>query len=122
MADTLTRKIIGAAIEVHRHLGPGLLESIYEEALCIEFELRNIAYTRQKPIDVTYKGHSIKGQRLDLLVEDEVVVELKAVNHPQMDLIMAQVLSYLHAAKLKRGLIINFNAKKLVDGVKRVSA
>ena len=122
MADPLTEKIIGAAIEVHRHLGPGLLESIYEEALCIEFDLRGIPYARQVAVDVIYKGHNIKGQRLDLLVENQVVLELKAVNHPQMDLILAQVLSYLHASNLKRGLIINFNVHRLVDGVKRVSA
>jgi len=122
MADPLTEKIIGAAIEVHRHLGAGLLESIYEEALCIEFDLRGIQYARQVEVDVIYKDHILKGQRLDLLVENEVVVELKAVTHPNMDLIMAQVLSYLYAAKLQRGLIINFNVPRLVDGVKRVSA
>lgn len=122
MADPLTEKIIGAAIEVHRHLGAGLLESIYEEALCIEFDLRGIAYARQFEVDVVYKGRVLKGQRIDLLVENDVVVELKAVTHPNMDLIMAQVLSYLYAAKVKRGLIINFNVPRLVDGVKRVSA
>ncbi len=122
MADALTEKIIGAAIEVHRHLGAGLLESIYEEAFCIEFDLRGISYARQVDVDVVYKGHVLKGQRIDLLVENEVVLELKAVTHPNMDLIMAQVLSYLYAAKIKRGLIINFNVPRLVDGVKRVSA
>ena len=122
MADPLTEKIIGAAIEVHRHLGPGLLESIYEDALCVEFDLRGISYARQFEVDVVYKDHILKGQRLDLLVENEVVVELKAITHPNMDLIMAQVLSYLYAAKLQRGLIINFNVPRLVDGVKRVSA
>ena len=122
MADPLTEKIIGAAIEVHRHLGPGLLESIYEDALCVEFDLRGISYARKFEVDVVYKDHILKGQRLDLLVENEVVVELKAVTRPNMDLIMAQVLSYLYAAKLQRGLIINFNVPRLVDGVKRVSA
>ncbi len=122
MADPLTEKIIGAAIEVHRHLGAGLLESIYEEALCIEFDLRGISYARQVPVDVVYKDHVLKGQRLDLLVEDEVVLELKAITHPQTDLIMAQILSYLYAANLSRGLIINFSVKRLVDGITRVSA
>ena len=97
-------------------------ESIYEEALCVEFDLRGIQYARQAEVDVVYKDHIIKGQRVDLLVENEVVVELKAITHPNMDLIMAQVLSYLYAAKLQRGLIINFNVPRLVDGVKRVSA
>jgi GxxExxY protein len=79
MADPLTKRIIGAAIEVHRELGPGLLESIYEEARCHEFEYQGINYKRQVPVDVQYKGKAIKGLKLDLLVEDEVVVELKAV-------------------------------------------
>ncbi len=120
MADDLTEKIIGAAIEVHRELGPGLLESIYEEALCYEFELLGIKYKRQVPVDVVYKGKVIKGQRIDLLVEDEVVVENKSVSKlPEVS--MAQTLSLLTATKLKRGLIINFGEKRLIDGVKRVS-
>jgi GxxExxY protein len=118
--DELTEKIIGAAIEVHRILGPGLLESIYEEALTIELELRSIPFQRQVEIDVQYKGHTIKGQRLDLLVEGQVVVELKSVtNLPEVA--MAQVLSYLKASGLKRGLLLNFGAPKLIDGIKRVS-
>jgi GxxExxY protein len=75
--DELTEKIIGAAIEVHRVLGPGLLESIYEEALAIELELRGIPFQRQVETDVHYKGHVIKGQRLDIVVAGQVVVELK---------------------------------------------
>ncbi len=118
--DELTEKIIGAAIEVHRILGPGLLESIYEEALAIELELRGIPFQRQVEIDVRYKGHTIKGQHLDLLVEGQAVVELKSVtNLPEVA--MAQVLSYLKAAGLKRGLLINFGNPKLIDGVKRIS-
>ncbi|RKY07291.1 MAG: GxxExxY protein [Planctomycetota bacterium] len=120
MADLLTEKIIGAAIEVHRELGPGLLESIYEEALCHEFELQGIQYQRQVPTDIVYKGREIKGLKLDLLVEDEVVVELKAVATPQ-NIVLAQTISYLKATNLKRGLIINFSEKRMVDGVKRVS-
>jgi GxxExxY protein len=80
MQDELTEKIIGAAIEVHRELGPGLLESIYEEALCYEFELQGIKYQRQAPADIIYKGKVIKGQKIDLLVEDEVVVEIKSLS------------------------------------------
>jgi GxxExxY protein len=120
MGDALTEKIIGAAVEVHRTLGPGLLESIYEEALCVEFELRNIPFQRQVDVDVDYKGHTIKGQRIDLLVGSEVVLELKAVA-ALPDLATAQALSYLKATGLKRALVINFGASRLVDGVKRVS-
>ena len=116
--DPLTEKIIGAAIEVHRHLGPGLLESIYEEALCIELGLRGVAIQRQVEVDVLYKGRVIKGQRIDLLVEDQVVVELKAVSQLPA-VVSAQVLSYLHATHLKRGLLLNFGKARLVDGVKR---
>ena len=116
--DPLTEKNIGAAIEVHRHLGPGLLESIYEEALSIEFDLRNIPCQRQVDVDVTYKGHTIKGQRIDLLVDGQVVVELKAVARLP-EVAQAQVLSYLKATRLKRALLINFGVPRLVDGVKR---
>lgn len=120
MEDKITESIIGAAIEVHRHLGCGLLESIYEEALCQEFDLRAIPYKRQIPIDITYKGVKIQGFKLDLLVEDQVVVELKAVQLPPK-LALAQTVSYLKATGLKRGLIINFGEKRLINGVARVS-
>ncbi len=120
MPDELTEKIIGAAIEVHRDLGPGLLESIYEEALCYEFELQRIKYQRQVPSDIIYKGKIIKGQKIDLLVEDEVVVELKSLSKlPEVAL--AQTLSYLKATNLRRGLVINFGEKRLIDGIKRVA-
>jgi len=92
--DSLTESIIGAAIEVHRTLGSGLLESIYEEVLCVELGLRDIPFGRQVNVDVHYKGHVIKGQRLDILVNDEVIVELKAVEKLS-DFAMAQLLSYL---------------------------
>ena len=120
MSDELTDKIIGAAIEVHRILGPGLLESIYEEALCIEMQLRGLTVERQKELDVIYKGHTIKGLRIDLLVEGTVIVELKSVSKLP-DVATAQVLSYLKATGLKRALLINFGLSKLVDGVKRLS-
>ncbi|MCD6393490.1 MAG: GxxExxY protein [Planctomycetes bacterium] len=118
--DDITERIIGAAIEVHRELGQGLLESIYEEALCHEFNLQGIKYQRQVPVGITYKGKVIKGQRLDLLVADEVVVELKAQENPP-GVVISQTISYLKATSLKRGLIINFSRNRLVDGVKRVS-
>jgi GxxExxY protein len=120
MADELTERIIGAAIEVHKELGPGLLESIYEEALCHEFGLQGIKYQRQVPADIVYKGLEIKGFKLDLLVEKQVVVELKAVQMPPR-VALSQTISYLKATKLKRGLIINFGQQRLVDGITRVS-
>jgi len=118
--DELTEKIIGAAIEIHSILGPGLLESIYEEALCCEFDLRSIKYQKQVECDIVYKGHTIKGQKLDLLVENEVVIEVKSLSK-MPEVALAQTLSYLKATNLKRGLIINFGEKRLVDGIKRVS-
>lgn len=120
MGDALTEKIIAAAIEVHRHLGPGLLESIYEQALCHELELREISYQQQPEVSVHYKGKAIKGQRIDLLVESQVVVELKAVRELP-DVATAQTLSYLKATGLNRALLINFSGKTLVEGVKRIS-
>jgi GxxExxY protein len=120
MADELTEKIIGAAIEVHRELGPGLLESIYEVALCYELDLQGIKYKRQVPADIIYKGKVIKGQKIDLLVEDEAVVEIKSLSK-MPEVALAQTLSYLKATNLKRGLIVNFGEKRLIDGVKRVA-
>ena len=120
MSDALTEKIIGAAIEVHRHLGPGLLESIYEEALYHELNLRGLKAVRQLAVDVRYKGIIIKGQRLDLLVESEVVVEIKSVRELP-EVAMAQTLSYLKATGLKRALLINFGERTLVEGIKRIS-
>jgi GxxExxY protein len=120
MGDRITESIIGAAIEVHKELGPGLLESIYEEALCYEFNLQRIQYKRQVPADIKYKELIIQGFKLDLVVENEVVVELKAVQLPPK-LALAQTISYLKATGLKRGLIINFGETRLVDGITRVS-
>jgi GxxExxY protein len=120
MPDPLTEKIIGAAIEVHKALGPGLLESIYEEALCFELELRGIQFMRQVGVDVVYKGRIIKGQRIDIIVENEVVIEIKSLSRLPA-VVMAQILSYLKATGLKTGLIINFGEKRLVDGITRVS-
>ena len=118
--DDLTGQIIGAAIEVHRELGVGLLECVYEAALCHELDLRGIAYQRQVAVDISYKGVVIKGQRLDLLVNGEVIVELKAqLKLPEFA--QAQLISYLKSTGLKRGLLINFAEPKLVNGVKRFS-
>jgi GxxExxY protein len=96
------------------------LESIYEEALCLELRLREIAFQRQVEIGVDYKGHIIKGQRIDLLVAGEVIVEIKAVAHLP-EVAVAQTLSYLKATGLERALAINFGERKLVNGIKRIS-
>ncbi len=120
MSDKLTELIIASAIEVHRILGPGLLESIYEEALCYELSLRGILYERQKEVNVIYKDKIIKGQRIDLIVNGEVVAEIKSVRKLE-DVFIAQVLSYLKSTGLKRALLINFGGSKLVDGIKRIS-
>jgi len=120
MSDELTERILGAAIEVHSILGPGLLENICEEALCHEFSLRGIPFERQLPVDVVYKGHVIAGQRLDLVVDGQVIVELKS-RSVLPDVAMAQVLSYLRATGLKRALLVNFGERRLIDGVKRIS-
>jgi GxxExxY protein len=117
--EEATHKIIGAAIEVHRHIGPGYLESIYEEALCREFDLQGLQYQRQVSAEVNYKGQLIAGQRLDLVVDPGVVVELKAIKSFD-DIHTAQVLSYLKTLDLRLGLLINFNVEVLKLGVKRV--
>mgnify|MGYP003595419660 FL=1 len=117
--DPVKEAIIGAAIEVHRVWGPGLLESVYEEALCHELTLRAIRFERQKEVDVVYKDIVIKNQRLDLLADGQVVVELKSTesDHP---VYKAQILSYLKASGLKRGLILNFGKKTMLEGITRV--
>jgi len=120
MSDKQTEQIISAAIEVHKELGPGLLESIYEEALCHELGLRGITFERQKEVDVIYKNVKIKGQRLDLLVSGEVIVEIKSVRRLE-DVFSAQVLSYLRTTGLNRALLLNFGESRLVDGIKRFS-
>jgi GxxExxY protein len=118
--DPLTREIIGAAIDVHRFFGPGLLESIYEKALTHELQLRQVAVASQQPVPVRYKGKALEDFRLDLLVAGEVIVELKTVD-ALLPIHTAQLLTYLKLTGLKRGLLINFNVERLVDGIKRVS-
>lgn len=115
-----TEALIGAAIEVHKHLGPGLLESAYEECLCHELSLRNIPFKRQIPLPVFYKGKKLDcGYRIDLLVNDEVVVELKSVESIS-PIHEAQALTYMRLGDWKVGLILNFNTPILVKGVKRL--
>jgi GxxExxY protein len=116
--DKLTERIIGCAIEVHKVLGPGLLESAYEEAICIELSDSGLKSQRQLSIPAFYKGRAVGDYRLDLLVEDTVIVELKSVERfdPVFE---AQVLTYLRITGKKIGLLINFNSRLLTQGVKR---
>jgi GxxExxY protein len=118
--DELARQVIGAAIEVHRILGPGFLESVYEEALAIEFDLRGIPYERQKPMILEFKGKIVGDSRLDFLVGGALVIELKAIEaiHP---IYPAKVLHYLKMCNLQLGLIINFHVVLLKDGIKRIA-
>lgn len=117
--DPLTYKIIGAAIEVHRVLGPGLLEELYEDAFCIELAERKLRYERQKHVDVVYKGREIGDMYADIVVENAVIVELKSVKTLD-DIHIAQLLTYLNLMKMKKGLLINFNVRILREGIKRV--
>jgi GxxExxY protein len=111
--DRLAHDVIGAALEVHRTLGPGFLEAIYEEALCVELSLRRIPFARQVPIGVDYKGTLVGQARMDLLVDGRLVVELKAIECIA-PIHVAQVLSYLKAARLRLGLLITFEVASSV--------
>jgi GxxExxY protein len=118
--DWLSNQLIGAAIEVHKHLGPGLLESAYEECLAHELSLRNLVYERQQPLPVCYKGVLLdSGYRLDLVLEGLVIVELKSVDELAA-IHEAQLLTYLKLSGCKLGLLINFNVTLLKDGLKRL--
>ena len=117
--NQMTQTIIGCAIEVHRHLGPGLLESAYEVALCRELDLQRVAYQRQKPLPLTYKGITLPvSYRLDLLVDEAVVVEVKAVEH-LLPIHEAQLLTYLKLGGYQVGLLLSFNVSQLRDGIVR---
>jgi GxxExxY protein len=117
--NEITHEIIGAAIEAHKHLGPGLLESAYEECLAHELQLRKLRVERQKPVPVVYKETNLEsGYRLDLLVEGRVVVELKSVDGSG-PIHEAIILTYLRMSGHKLGLLINFNVNVLKDGVRR---
>jgi len=121
-ADPLTSNIIGAAIEVHRSLGPGLLESAYQTCLLYELRLRRLKVECQKPLPVFYKDVMLDcGYRLDLVVENQVVVEIKSVS-AVVGVHEAQLLSYLKLGEYRVGLLINFNVKILKDGIRRMRA
>ena len=121
MKNDLTEKIIGAALEVHSHLGPGLLESTYEACLAHELKLRNIPFERQKSFQLNYKGEMLNEiGRIDFIIKNEVVIELKSVeafSHVHV----AQLLTYLRLTDTRIGLLINFNVPLLKHGIKRVT-
>ena len=119
MTDELATKVIGAAIEVHRHLGPGYLESVYEEAMGIEFAKTGITFERQKEISVSYKGCELGKHRLDFLVGGMLVVDLKTVEE-LAGIHKAQVISYLKTTGFQLGLLINFNVPVLKSGIQRI--
>ena len=120
MEDEITEQIIGAAIEVHKHWGPGLYEEIYEKSMYVELRLRNLAFENQKFLPLIYKGERIGDDlRLDLVVQSKVVVELKAV--AKLEAIHeAQLLTYMKLIKCRVGLLINFNVPILKQGIKRM--
>lgn len=117
--NQITEQIIGAAIEVHRALGPGLLETAYEQFMCRELDLRGIPFRRQCAVPAEYKGLRLDcGYKLDLLVADTVVVEIKAVDG-LLPIHEAQLMTYLRLGGWKIGLLINFNERRLTDGIRR---
>lgn len=118
--NRLSGIVLDASIEVHKQLGPGLLESVYEACLCKELDLRNINYKRQLSLPVNYKGFEINlDYRIDILVDNEIIVELKAAE-TLLPVHHAQLLTYLKLTDKRLGLLINFNVPRLVDGFKRV--
>jgi GxxExxY protein len=119
--NNLTGEVIAAAIEVHKILGPGLLESTYEECLCREFGLRKISFERQKELPIEYQGLRLDcGYRLDIIVESRLILELKACES-LLPIHQAQLLTYLKLTGMKVGLLINFNVPILKTGIKRIS-
>jgi GxxExxY protein len=118
--DVLTDRIIGFAIEVHRHLGPGLLESAYEECLCFELNQIGIDFKRQVPLPVVYKSVRLDcGYRIDIVVEGRLILELKAIER-LMAIHEAQVLTYMRLSGIHTGLLLNFNTPVLKDGIRRL--
>jgi GxxExxY protein len=118
--DLLTEKIIGFAIEVHRQLGPGLLESAYEECLCYELEQSGLRFRRQVPLPIVYKSIRLDcGYRIDVVVEEQAILELKTVER-LMPIHEAQLLTYMKLSGMRTGLLLNFNSAVLKDGVRRM--
>jgi len=118
--DELSNRVIGCALEVHRHLGPGLLESAYEQCLAHEMKLNGMSFRIQHPLPVEYKGIRLDcGYRIDLLVENKLIVELKSVEKI-LPIHQAQLLTYMKLAEIRIGLLINFNVQYLKSGIKRM--
>ena len=118
--NELSSKVIGAAIEVHKHLGPGLLESAYEECLCMELDLRGVSYQRQKPLPIIYKDKKLDcGYRLDVVPEKQMILELKSCEKIE-PIHKAQLLTYLKLLDIRLGLLLNFNVTMMKDGIVRV--
>ena len=118
--NNLSSQLIGAAIEVHRHIGPGLLESTYEACLCRELELQGLSYERQKPLPVKYKGRTLDcGYRLDIIAENKIILELKACQKIE-PIHKAQLLTYLKLNNLSLGLLLNFNVPIMREGIVRI--
>ncbi len=117
--EAISHAVIGCAVEVHRVLGPGLLESLYEEALSHELTIAGLSARRQVEVDVEYKGIVLRGQRLDLVVDGCVVVELKAISQ-LAEIHSAQLLSYLRAANMPLGLLFNFNTVRVTESMRRI--
>lgn len=116
-----TDAVIGALIEVHRHLGPGLMESAYEACLCAELAERGLRFERQRPVPINYKGvHLDAGYRLDVVVGDRILLELKAVER-LLPIHEAQVITYLRLSRLSVGLLVNFNVTALRNGLRRLT-
>lgn len=118
--DPLTREIIGAAIDVHITLGQGLWEGLYEDAMCIELEERNLRFVRQQHVDVMYRGRNIGDLYADIVVENEVILELKSVESLNKAH-FAQLMTYMKLMSMSTGLLINFTVDKLTKGIKRVA-
>ena len=121
--NVISQHVLDCAIEVHKYLGgPGLLESVYEEALAWELANRGLKVARQAPVQVIYKGNKLSAPlRLDLLIGDKVIVECKATSSPNYDLFKAQTMTYLRLSKLKLGLVINFGERRIIKGYRRVA-
>ena len=117
--ESIAAQTIGTAIQVHRVLGPGFRESIYHAALCIELQARGLQFEREVPVAVHYRGVAIPGQRIDVIVESCVVVELKASSKSDIAY-DAQLISYLRTTGLRLGLLLNFNGPTLKDGIRRI--
>ena len=119
--NEITYEIRGAIYDVYKELGPGLLESVYEEALCYELEKRGLAVERQKPVPILYKGHVLNTElRLDILVEDQIIIELKSVEEMKK-VFSKQLLTYLRLMNKEIGILVNFNTDNILNSITRIA-